>query len=51
MFLFKVKRPIWSALEIEFFELYFLQPVLGGHRQMRERNEWLVMNCKGPWEG
>ena len=31
MFLFKVKRLIWSALEINFFELYFLQPVLGGH--------------------
>ena len=31
MFLFKVKRLIWSALEIEFFKLYFLQPVLGGH--------------------
>ena len=31
MFLFEVKRLIWSALEIEFFELYFLQPVLGGH--------------------
>ena len=25
MFLFEVKRLIWSALEIEFFELYFLQ--------------------------
>ena len=31
MFLFGVKCLIWSALEIEFFELYFLQPVLGGH--------------------
>ena len=31
MFLFEVKHLIWSALEIEFFELYFLQPVLGGH--------------------
>ena len=31
MFLFEVKRLIWSALKIEFFELYFLQPVLGGH--------------------
>ena len=31
MFLFEGKRLIWSALEIEFFELYFLQPVLGGH--------------------
>ena len=31
MFLFEVKRPIWSSLEIEFFEPYFLQPVLGGH--------------------
>ena len=31
MFLFEVKRLIWSALEIEFFELYFLLPVLGGH--------------------
>ena len=31
MFLFEVKRLIWSALEIEFFELYFLQPVLGVH--------------------
>ena len=30
MFLFEVKRLIWSALEIEFFELYFLQPVLVG---------------------
>ena len=28
MFLFEVKRLIWSALDIE---LYFLQPVLGGH--------------------
>ena len=25
MFLFEVKRLIWSALKIEFFELYFLQ--------------------------
>ena len=34
MFLFEVKRLIWSALEIqfEFFELCFLQPVLGGIR-------------------
>ena len=31
MFLFEVKRLIWSAVKIEFFELYFLQPVLGGH--------------------
>ena len=31
MFLFEVKRLIWSALEIQFFELCFLQPVLGGH--------------------
>ena len=31
MFPFEGKRLIWSALEIEFFELYFLQPVLGGH--------------------
>ena len=31
MFLFEVKRLIWSALEIEFFELCFLQPALGGH--------------------
>ena len=31
MFLFKVKHLIWSALEIKFFELYFLQSVLGGH--------------------
>ena len=31
MFLFEGKRLIWSALEIQFFELYFLQPVLGGH--------------------
>ena len=31
MFLFEVKRLIWSALEIEFFELYFLQPVLVSH--------------------
>ena len=31
MFLFEVKRLIWSALEIEFFELYFLLPVLSGH--------------------
>ena len=30
MFLFKVKHLIWSALEIKFFELYFLQSVLGG---------------------
>ena len=29
MFLFEVKRLIWSVLEIEFFELCFLQPVLG----------------------
>ena len=28
MFLFEVKVLIWSALEIELFELYFLQPVL-----------------------
>ena len=31
MFLFEVKLLIWSALGIEFFKLYFLQPVLGGH--------------------
>ena len=32
MFLFEVKRLLWSALEIEFkIELYFLQPELGGH--------------------
>ena len=35
MFLFEVKRLIWSALEIEFFELYFLQPVLGGHPRIK----------------
>ena len=31
MFLFEVKRLLWSALEIEFFELYFLLSELGGH--------------------
>ena len=31
MFLFEVKRLIRSALEIKFFELSFLQSVLGGH--------------------
>ena len=31
MFLIEIKRLISSALEIEFFELYFLQPVLGCH--------------------
>ena len=31
MFLFEVKRLIWSALEIELFELCFLQPVLGSY--------------------
>ena len=31
MFLFEAKLLIWSALEIEFINLYFLQPVLGGH--------------------
>ena len=31
MFLFEVKRLLWSALEIELIELYFLQPELGGH--------------------
>ena len=31
MFLFEVKRLLWSAMEIEFIELYFLQPELGGH--------------------
>ena len=31
MFLFEVKRLICSALEIEFFELYFLLPVLRSH--------------------
>ena len=31
MFLFEVKLLIWSALEIKFINLYFLQPVLGGH--------------------
>ena len=31
MFPFEVKRLIWPALEIEFFELYFLQLVLSGH--------------------
>ena len=36
MFLYEVKRLIWSALEIEFFELYFLQPVLGGHPVLRQ---------------
>ena len=30
MFLFEVKRLIWSALENEFFELCFLQTVVGG---------------------
>ena len=35
MFLFEVKRLIWSALEIEFFELYFLQPVLGGDPRIK----------------
>ena len=31
MFLFEVKLLIWSPLEIKFINLYFLQPVLGGH--------------------
>ena len=31
MFLFEAKLLIWSALEIKFINLYFLQPVLGGH--------------------
>ena len=31
MFPFEGKRLIWSALEIEFFKLYFLKPVLGSH--------------------
>ena len=31
MFLFEVKCLIWLAMEIEFFELHFVQPVLGGH--------------------
>ena len=31
MFLFEVKRLFWSALEMQFFEPYFVQPVLGGH--------------------
>ena len=31
MFLFEVKRLLWSALKIEFFERYFLLPKLGGH--------------------
>ena len=31
MFLSEVKHLIWSALEIKFFEVYFLQPVLGSH--------------------
>ena len=35
MCLFEVKRLIWSALEIEFFKLYSLQPVLGGHPVLR----------------
>ena len=30
-FLSEVKHLIWSALEIKFFEVYFLQPVLGSH--------------------
>ena len=30
MFLIEIKRLIVFALEIEFFELYFLQPVSGG---------------------
>ena len=29
--IFEVKRLLWSALEIQFFELYFLLPELGGH--------------------
>ena len=37
MFLFEGKRLIWSALEIEFFELYFLQPALGGHHVLSDR--------------
>ena len=35
MFLFEVKRLISSALEIEFLEVYFLQPLLGGHLVLR----------------
>ena len=31
MFLFEAKLLIWSALEIKFINLYFSQPVLGGH--------------------
>ena len=31
MFLFVVNLLIWSALELKFFKLYFLQHVLGGH--------------------
>ena len=31
MFLFEVKLLIGLKPEIEFFELYFLQPVLGDH--------------------
>ena len=31
MFLFEVKLLIWSAMEIELINLYFLQPVLDGH--------------------
>ena len=46
MFLFEVKRLIWSALEIEFFELYFLRPILGGHWQAKInlplfKREWI----------
>ena len=35
MFLFEAKRLIWSALEIEFFELHFLQPVWDSHPVLR----------------
>lgn len=35
MFLFEVKCLIRSALEIKFFEVYFLQSVLGGHPVLR----------------
>ena len=31
MFLFEVKLLIWSAMEIELINMYFLQPVLDGH--------------------
>ena len=44
MLLFEVICLLLGALEIEFFKLYFLQPVLGSHPV-------LTLSCASSWEG